>query len=320
MFVLALGLVLMLGVHVFASLRARAGGGRADRRRPLSRSPLAGRALGLALVVWGFIRYRADAWDQIWAPPEHARDLTWTLMWFALVSLACVFDKAPGKHPRLAAPPAARLGDVVVARRICVERRRGRHAAVRRVLRLVDLRARRAGAARRSRRARRRPPSPEPTRSSSSSARCLWARSPCSTPISPACRRSTGERRQAGFPLSRRRGVRLGSPPSFDQGEHKNVRRAALAHSRHRRQRRARAGGRRRTRRSATTSSPPARSRATIRIDIADPASIVAGLAGGGTARRRRLRRGQRQFPAADDDRARAARRNRLTASAWSTS
>ena len=108
MFVLALGLVLMLGVHVFASLRGPRGrlaeriG--ADRYRGLH--TLAA-ALGLALIVWGFIRYRADAWDQIWAPPAHARDLTWTLMWFALVSLACLYGKPSRirgwlRHPLLA--------------------------------------------------------------------------------------------------------------------------------------------------------------------------------------------------------------------------
>jgi uncharacterized membrane protein len=109
MFVLALGLALMLGVHVFASLQG-------PRGRVVERigvDPYRGlhslvAALGLVLVVWGFIRYRAFAWEQIWAPPEHARDVTWTLMWFALVSLACVFNKAPGKihgwlrHPLLA--------------------------------------------------------------------------------------------------------------------------------------------------------------------------------------------------------------------------
>ena len=120
MFTLALGLVLMLGVHVFASLRgprelvvARIG---ADPYRGLH-SLLA--ALGLALIVWGFIRYRATAWDQIWAPPEHARDVTWTLMWCALVSLACVFNTAPGtirgwlRHPLLASATLWSLAHLV---------------------------------------------------------------------------------------------------------------------------------------------------------------------------------------------------------------
>jgi uncharacterized membrane protein len=108
MFVLALGLVLMLGVHVFASLR----GPRGRLIERIGADPYRGlhslfAALGLALVIWGFIRYRAYAWDQIWAPPEWARHVTLALMWCAFVSLACV-NKAPGRirgwlrHPLLA--------------------------------------------------------------------------------------------------------------------------------------------------------------------------------------------------------------------------
>jgi len=109
MLILALGLALTIGVHVFASLRGPHGR-LVDR---IGADPYRGfhsliAALGLVLIVWGFNRYRADAWDQIWAPPAHARDVAWTLMWLALVSLACVFNKSPGKirgwlrHPLLA--------------------------------------------------------------------------------------------------------------------------------------------------------------------------------------------------------------------------
>ena len=77
MFILALGLVLMLGVHVFASLRGPRGR-LVDR---IGADPYRGlhslvAAAGLALIVWGFIRYRAYDWDQIWAPPPWARDVT----------------------------------------------------------------------------------------------------------------------------------------------------------------------------------------------------------------------------------------------------
>jgi uncharacterized membrane protein len=120
MFVLALGLALTLGVHVFASLR----GPRASLVRRIGADPYRGlhsliAVVGLALIVWGFIRYRADAWDPIWAPPEHARDATWTLMWFALVSLACVFNPAPGRirgwlrHPLLASATLWSLAHLV---------------------------------------------------------------------------------------------------------------------------------------------------------------------------------------------------------------
>ena len=108
MLLLTLGLALTLGVHVFASLR-----GPRDRLvARLGLDPYRGlytliALVGLALIVWGFGRYRAYEWDQVWAPPEHMRDATLTLMWFAFVSLACV-NKTPGKirgwlrHPLLA--------------------------------------------------------------------------------------------------------------------------------------------------------------------------------------------------------------------------
>jgi len=109
MFVLALGLVLMLGAHVFASLR----GPRGRLVERIGADPYRGlhslvALLGLVLVVWGFIRYRASDWEQIWVPPEHARDLTWTLMWLACVSLACMYGKPSRfrgwlRHPLLAA-------------------------------------------------------------------------------------------------------------------------------------------------------------------------------------------------------------------------
>jgi uncharacterized membrane protein len=109
MSVLVLGLVLMLGAHVFASLR----GPRALVVGRIGADPYRGlhslfAAAGLALIVWGFIRYRANDWDPIWAPPEHARDVTWLLMWFALVSLACMYGKPSRirgwlRHPLLAA-------------------------------------------------------------------------------------------------------------------------------------------------------------------------------------------------------------------------
>jgi len=108
MFMLALGLVLMLGVHVFASLR----GPRGRLVERIGADPYRGlhslvAALGLVLVVWGFSRYRAYDWDQIWAPPPWARYVAAVVMWFAFVSLASV-NKTPGKirgwlrHPLLA--------------------------------------------------------------------------------------------------------------------------------------------------------------------------------------------------------------------------
>ncbi len=119
MFVLTLGLVLMLGVHVFASLRAPRGR-LVDR---IGADPYRGlhslvAAAGLVLIIWGFGRYRAYDWDQIWAPPPWARYVTAVVTWLAFVSLACV-NKTPGKirgwlrHPLLASATLWSLAHLV---------------------------------------------------------------------------------------------------------------------------------------------------------------------------------------------------------------
>ena len=119
MLVLALGLVLMLGVHVFASLR----GPRGRLVERLGREPY--RAIhalialvGLALIVWGFGRYRAEDWTALWAPPAWAGYVALPLMWLALVSLACM-NPAPGRirgwlrHPLLASATLWSLAHLV---------------------------------------------------------------------------------------------------------------------------------------------------------------------------------------------------------------
>ena len=89
-------------------------------------------AAGLVLIIWGFGRYRAYDWDQIWAACVGAlRDRRRDVARLRLGGRLRQQDAR--KDPRLAAPPSARLGDAVVARASRLERRRGRHAAVRRV-------------------------------------------------------------------------------------------------------------------------------------------------------------------------------------------
>jgi len=119
MSLLALGLALLLGPHVFASLRplrdrlvARIG---VDVYRGLySLATL----VGLALTVWGFSRYRAYDWRQIWAPPPHVGAVALLIIWCAFVSLACT-GKAPGKlrgwlrHPLLASVTLFSFGHLV---------------------------------------------------------------------------------------------------------------------------------------------------------------------------------------------------------------
>jgi uncharacterized membrane protein len=109
MLVLIVGIILFLGAHSLTMLRG-------------TRSVLIHRAgagtykgiyavisfVGFVLIVWGFSRYRAEGWVQLWTPPAGLRHLTIVLMWFAFVSLACM-NPAPGRirgwlrHPMLVA-------------------------------------------------------------------------------------------------------------------------------------------------------------------------------------------------------------------------
>jgi uncharacterized membrane protein len=109
MFVLVVGIVVFLGVHTLSTFR----GTRADLISRVGEGPFkivfsVVSLLGLVLIVWGFSRYRAEGWVQVWVPPPGMRHLTITLMWFAFIALACM-NPAPGRirgwlrHPMLVA-------------------------------------------------------------------------------------------------------------------------------------------------------------------------------------------------------------------------
>jgi uncharacterized membrane protein len=109
MLILILGIILFLGAHSFATFRdARAGAiqqyGEGAYKAAYSLVSL----IGFVLICWGFSRYRAEGWVQVWNPPVWTRHLTITLMWFAFVALACM-GKKPGRirgwlrHPMLVA-------------------------------------------------------------------------------------------------------------------------------------------------------------------------------------------------------------------------
>ncbi|MGP0060866.1 MAG: NnrU family protein [Beijerinckiaceae bacterium] len=109
MLVLALGIIIFLGIHTLATLRE-------TRKRLVERfglGPYKGvysliALVGLALIIWGFSRYRADGLIAVWTPPVWTRYLTIVLMWFAFVALACM-NPAPSRirgwlrHPMLVA-------------------------------------------------------------------------------------------------------------------------------------------------------------------------------------------------------------------------
>lgn len=108
MLVLIEGIVVFFGVHGFTALRPARG--RLIER--VGEGPYKGAyslvaAVGLVLIVWGFARYRAENWVQLWTPPEWTRHAAIALMWFAFVALA-TSGRAPGRirgwlrHPMLA--------------------------------------------------------------------------------------------------------------------------------------------------------------------------------------------------------------------------
>jgi len=109
MFVLILGILIFVGVHVFGTFR--------DRRAALiERFGLKNYKLGytavslfgLALIVWGFSLYRASGLIQLWEPPHWMRHLAMPLVLFAFVAFAA--RRAPAgrikgwlRHPMLVA-------------------------------------------------------------------------------------------------------------------------------------------------------------------------------------------------------------------------
>ena len=105
--ILLLGLVVLLGAHVFVTFR----GARAKLIAQLGQNGY--RALfsivaivGLALIIWGYGEYRTHEWVQIWSPPAFMRHITVGLMPFAVIFITAAFIpshiKMTLKHPMLA--------------------------------------------------------------------------------------------------------------------------------------------------------------------------------------------------------------------------
>jgi len=61
--------------------------------------------IGIVLIAWGFARYRATGWVDVWLPPPWTRHVTVALMWPAIIFIAAAY--IPGnikrrlKHPFL---------------------------------------------------------------------------------------------------------------------------------------------------------------------------------------------------------------------------
>lgn len=104
--ILIFGLVLFIGMHVFvthrdhrAALVARIGEGPYKALFSLLS------IIGVVLIGWGFARYRASEWIDIWYPPAALRHVTVLLMWPAVICVTAAY--VPGdikrwlKHPML---------------------------------------------------------------------------------------------------------------------------------------------------------------------------------------------------------------------------
>ncbi len=101
-----LGLVLFLGVHAFVSMREQRGA----LISRIGAGPYKGlfalvAIIGIALIGYGFARYRAEGVIPVWHPPAWTRHIVVALMWPA--SIAVVAAYIPGdikrvlKHPFL---------------------------------------------------------------------------------------------------------------------------------------------------------------------------------------------------------------------------
>ena len=101
-----LGLVIFIGAHAFVTMRDR----RAVLVAKLGEWPYKGlfslvSIVGLALIGYGFARYRATGPIAIWSPPGWTRQIVVVLMWPASIMAAAAY--IPGnikralKHPLL---------------------------------------------------------------------------------------------------------------------------------------------------------------------------------------------------------------------------
>jgi uncharacterized membrane protein len=100
------GLAVFIGVHAFTTMRAQ-------RKAMVDRlgevpykvvySVLS--LIGIVLISWGYSRYRAAGWIDVWYPPAWTRHVVVTLMWPASICLVAAY--IPGdikrvlKHPML---------------------------------------------------------------------------------------------------------------------------------------------------------------------------------------------------------------------------
>ena len=105
--ILIVGLVLFLGMHLVTTMRDR----RAALVGALGENGYKGlyslvSFAGLALIVWGYARYRATGWIDVWYPPVAFRHITLLLMLPAVILVVASYIRGriytTLKHPMLA--------------------------------------------------------------------------------------------------------------------------------------------------------------------------------------------------------------------------
>lgn len=107
LWVMILGLVLLLGTHIFTTrrqARAQVIGKVGDGGYKILYSLLS--LAGLALIVWGFASYRATGWIDVWQPPKALKHLAVALMLPAAILVVASYIRGRIftmlKHPMLA--------------------------------------------------------------------------------------------------------------------------------------------------------------------------------------------------------------------------
>ncbi|HEX5211142.1 MAG TPA: NnrU family protein [Pseudolabrys sp.] len=101
-----LGLAVFFAAHIFVTFRGARDNAIATLGLNAYRAVFAIVSIaGLALIVWGYAHYRAQA-PQIWSPPAFMRHITIGLMLFAVIFFTAAFIpshiKTKLKHPMLA--------------------------------------------------------------------------------------------------------------------------------------------------------------------------------------------------------------------------
>ena len=102
-----LGLVLFFAAHTLTTqreLRAQWVASMGEGGYKIGYSVVS--AIGLALIVWGFARYRATGWIDVWYPPVFLKHITAVLMLPAVILVVASYIRgriySTLKHPMLA--------------------------------------------------------------------------------------------------------------------------------------------------------------------------------------------------------------------------